>query len=196
MFSKHKETKDTLIKYKIILKDGGIFNGIMHNTTLYAVTEFAVLNVRLTDMDSVEIGILPDFRHETKIYNLLMKLSFGSDDDRRKAYEKLIRNNIGTIPIVRNYIDNQENKKQVIKDTKYTPENVLNGLMKKYNTDRNFTDKDVIYMHSNYKLGGILSVKKKRALLRFNKFTFSREAVRKIIILHAEKISENNKPLD
>jgi hypothetical protein len=175
------------IIYKIILKDGGVFNGSTENKKVYIITEFARLKIFLWDLDSVDIGILPDFDREKKIVKMLMRLSSESCRDKAclvSTYNKILALNIEALPVIRNYIENSEIKKPAnISDT-LTPENALQHLMIKYKTDRNFVDRDILYMHQSFKLGGIMTVKKKRALIRFDNFAFPREDIKKIIILH------------
>ena len=193
LFANANEVDSSKIVFKIKLKSGEIYNGSIDNKQIYVITEFARLSVSLWEIDSVEIGILPDFYREKKIVNMLDKLSSGNIESRRKIYNKIISLNIGALPIIRNYIDNQPPKvtvkpynSEILTDIR-TPENALQDLMHKYRIDRDFVDKDVLYMHQNYKIGGIITTKKKRAQIRFNNYIFPREDIMKIIILHKKE---------
>lgn len=183
---------DGQLKYKIILKDSGIFHGSTIDKKIYIVTAYARINLKLSEIDSVEIGILPYYLKEKKILSLLKQLDSDNKEKKEKAYKKLISMRIGALPVIRNYInkDTVRNRNTIVKSrmsaagNKYTPEEVLNELETKYKVNRDFIDRDIIYMHTNFKIGGIFTVRKKRALIKFGKFVFPRDEIKKIIFLH------------
>jgi len=185
--AKGNKVDSNKVIYKVILKEGGVFNGSTNNKEVYVITQYARLKIYIWDIDSVDIGILPDYDREKKIIKTLVHLSSGNIESKRNIYNKIISLNIGALPIIRNYVDNSGIKKSANPSDTLTPENALQHLMLKYRLDRNFVDRDIVYLHQSFKLGGILTVKKKRALIRFDNFAFSRDEIKKIIILHKRK---------
>jgi hypothetical protein len=170
------------LRFKIFLIDGGVFHGSTMNKKIYIVTEFARIKLRLSEVDSVEIGILPDYHKEKRILKLIKQLYTVNEEDKSRAYKKLISMNIGALPVIRNYI---------VKDTVHGPQstdhgqfnavNVLKELVTKYKVSKDFMDRDIVYMHSGFKMRGIFTLKKKRAFIKFGRFVFLREEMRKIV---------------
>lgn len=171
------------IKYKIILKNGESFLNSTPNLNIYLVSSFGRLRFGLAEFDSIEIGVLPDFKKEDKIIRILKGLEDKDKKIKDKSYEKILMMKISALPIIRNYLDYSGYNKNEFRD-KYCPVNVFEELLKKYNLERDFLDIDIVYLNQNFKLGGYVSVKKKRAILRFNKLIFPRDEVKKIILLH------------
>lgn len=184
LFHAYGQIDSSKVIYKVILKNGGVFNGSTDNKQLYVVTDYARLTIYLWDIDSVDFGILPDYSREMKIVKLLTKLNTGNKASKIFIYNKLLSSKIGALPIIRNYIKikPQANIHTDPSDM-LTPENLLKDLMHKYQVDSSFIDKDIICMQ-RFKIGGILFVKKRRALLKFDNFVFPRDEIKKLIVLH------------
>jgi hypothetical protein len=180
--------KNNPVKYHVILKDSITFNNAVNDRTIYLITEFARIKVMLSEIDSVEIGIIPDFHNEQKIINLLLALNSDNPEVRNNSFKKLKELNINALPIIRNYIEYAESKKISSYKYEYNPQSAFNELIQKYKVRRDFVDKDLIYLHDGFKLAGILSVKKSKAFLKLGSLKLQRENLNKIIILHETKL--------
>ena len=181
------------VKYKVFLRDSSTFIFSVSNRTVYLITEYARIKLILSDIDSIDIGIVPDFRNEQRIVNLLLKLNSDDTITRKSSFEKILKLNFSALPVIRNYIDYSADKNKPTDNDKYSQESALAELMKKYKVKRDFPERDIVYMNEGFRLGGFLSVKKKRSVIKFGKLILPREDVKKILILHEPGTSINNK---
>ena len=182
------------IRFNVIFKDGSIFHGSRKDKLAYIVTEYSEVKIKLSDIDTVEIGILPYYMKEDKIVRLLREIACNAPTDtaiKRRCYDKLISMKIGALPIIRKYIEDEtlfgiknDSADGNCMQCHYNAANVLKALIAKYKVSKNFMDKDIIYLHSGFKIGGIFTNKKRRALIKFGGFTFPREGVKRIIFFH------------
>jgi hypothetical protein len=172
------------IKYKIYLKDGGIFQGACNDKFVYIVTEYSTIKTQLSELDSIQVGILPYYLMENKINKYLMQLNSHENSARQKAYDNLISMPVGALPEIRRFIKTNPGTDNNNNEIKYTPQNIFNILTAKYKLNKDFMEMDLIYLNSNFKVGGIFSVRKRMALIKLGSYTIPRENIIKIIFLH------------
>jgi hypothetical protein len=183
-FAQIKNTDTINLRFDVIMRDGGVFHGaVPGDKTVYIVTEYARMKLTCEEIDSVETGILPAYSREKKIRRMLKEL--GSEDMKLKeeAYNRLMNEKAGALPVIRHYIKESGEKDTVSSKDKYTPVNVLKLLLAKFRLEGDFPERDIIYMNKNFRLGGVFTMKRRIDLIKFGRYEFERGDIKEIIFL-------------
>jgi len=166
---------------RITLRDGSVFNGSTNLPTVDLVTKYGKLTIPFASVSYIEVGITPDKADESKIIDLVSKLSNESVDVRKAAYEELIKKNVGAIPIISNYIYSE--KYQPSEATEYTVDGALSELKSKYEIDDNYSEEDIVSIDYQYIMGGTYSFKSIDLKTEFGTLAIPKDKMKKIEVI-------------
>jgi len=167
---------------RITLRDGSLFNGSTNLPTVDLVTKYGKLTIPFASVSYIEVGITPDKANESKIIDLISKLSNESIDIRKAAYEELIQKNVGAIPVISNYIYSE--KYQPVSFTEFTVDGALTELKGKYSIDDNFNEEDIISIDYQYLMGGTYSFKSIDLKTEFGTLAIPKDKMKKIEVIY------------
>lgn len=148
LFAQSKEK----VEFRLTLRDGNIVTGTTKVTGVSLVTDYGKLDIPIKNVSSVELGITPNKANADKITNSLKMLSNANEQIRSNAYNDLVKQDIGAIPIISDFIGNEKYEHSANVD--YTPEGALNELMATYNIKDGFSSKDIVSIDNEYTMGG------------------------------------------
>ncbi|MBP7497683.1 MAG: hypothetical protein KA792_08485 [Bacteroidales bacterium] len=168
----------TKLKYKLIFSNKDTLIGTTNNRTIYLLTDFAKLKFLLSEIDTVEFGIMPLFHKEKKINNLLFefennKLSY------KFVFNKISGFGVRVLPIVKSYFTNNNYQNKTLQN-----DSLMTELLNKYDIAKDFNDKDILSIYKQFKVAGYFSFNKNRILIKFKNTKINRNNLKKIIILH------------
>jgi hypothetical protein len=138
----------------------------------------------MSNFDSLEIGIMPDYYRERKIIKFLKSINGTNSERKEQLHEKFMSMKLGCLPVIRKYIEDSMAIKDLKQDDRIFLEKNYEELMLKFKVNRNFSERDIAYMSNKFRMSGIFTVKKKRAFIKLGGLIIPRQDIKKIIIIH------------
>lgn len=170
------------VEVKVTLRDGSIYNGTTIISNIELNTKYGKLVIPIADISYIEVGITADKANESKIIDLLSKLSNESVDIRKTAYEELLSKSVNTVPIVYNYIYSDKYQQSTFTD--YNCELLFDELTGKYSLSSNFNIEDILSVDYKYLVGGEYNFKLIDLKTEFGQLSIPKEKIQKIDIMY------------
>jgi len=162
-FQLNAQTGKDKIEFKLTLRDASVMTGTTNITSVSLQTLYGKLEVPIKNVTEIQFGIIPDEANRQKIYNLLKQLSNSAEDQRKAAYDELSKLDIKAIPIVSDFIMSQDYVPAAdgatVDVVENTPEMILSELKAKFNIEDDYSDKDIVTIDAEYKMGGTYTFK-------------------------------------
>jgi hypothetical protein len=178
------------IEFKLTMRDGNIMSGVSGITSVSLVTDYGKLEIPIKNVTSIEFGIAPDVANKAKIVNLLKQLSNSAEDQRKAAYDELEKLDIRAIPVVSDFMLSGDYTPS--ENTDYTPEMLLAELKSKYNVEDDYSDKDVVTIDFDYKMGGSYALKSISLKTEYGTLDIPKEKIKNVEVTY-ENMDESLK---
>jgi hypothetical protein len=178
------------IEFKLTMRDGNIMSGVSGITSVSLVTDYGKLEIPVKNVTSIEFGIAPDAANKSKIENLLKQLSNSAEDQRKAAYDELEKLDIRAIPVISDFMLSGDYTPS--DNTDYTPEILLSEMKAKYNVEEDYSDKDVVTIDYDYKMGGSYALKSINLKTEFGTLDIPKERIKNVEVTY-ENMDESLK---
>lgn len=187
VFAQSKEK----VEFRLTLRDGNIVTGSTKVASVSLITDYGKLDIPIKNVSSIEMGITPNKVNIDKITNSLKLLSDANEQVRSNAYSDLVKQDIGAIPIISDYIGNEKYEPSANND--YTPEGAMNELMTTYNIKDGFATKDVVSIDNEYTMGGSYSFTTINLVTEFGTLDIPRNKIERIEVIFTGADNDGDK---
>jgi len=178
------------IEFKLTMRDGNIMSGVSGIASVSLVTDYGKLEIPIKNVTSIEFGIAPDIANKAKIENLLKQLSNTAEDQRKSAYDELEKLDIRAIPVISDFMLSSDYTPS--ENTDYTPEMLLAELKSKYNVEDDYSDKDIVTIDFDYKMGGSYALKSISLKTEYGNLDIPKEKIKNVEVTY-ENMDESLK---
>ncbi len=176
------------IEFKISMRDGSVLNGSASIPTVLLLTEYGNLNIPIKNISSIEFGITPDKSIKQKVNSLLIQLNTADKEKNNLAYKELIKLPINAIPLIEEFVTNNEEKP--VEGIENTAESVLNEIKAKNNILDVYSDKDIVTIDFDYKMGGVYSLKEISLTTEYGQLTIPKDKIKKVEVTYSSSDNE------
>ena len=168
---------------RVSLRDGSVFSGktMMGNVTL--VTDYGKLEIPLSHVTSIDLGISPDRTNETKIISLIKQMGNSDASMRKSAYEELTKMGVGSVPVISGFIYSE--KYIPAEYTDFTPESALNELRSTLHIDDQTPEEDVVTIDGQYSMGGRYDFKKLDLKTEYGVLSLPKDKIIRLDVLYS-----------
>jgi hypothetical protein len=164
------------------LHDGNIIRGVANVNDIELITPYGKLNIPVTKVNHIEVGIGRDNVVMEKARSLIKILAAGSSDETRKsAFTDLVKLGIKAIPAINDFYADPKN---ISDDNNYTGEYTLDNALAEIKATANLGNdtpmEDIITMENNYTMGGTYNFGKMDVKTEYGNLSVPKEKIRSI----------------
>jgi hypothetical protein len=164
------------------LHDGNIIRGVATVSDIDLVTPYGKLNIPVTKVSHIEVGIGRDNAVMEKARNFIKILAASSSDETRKsAFNDLVRLGIKSIPAINEFYADPKN---ISDDNTYTGEYTLDNALAEIKANGNLGNdtpmEDIITMENNYTMGGTYNFSRMDVKTEYGNLSVPKEKIRSI----------------
>jgi hypothetical protein len=166
------------------LLDGNVIKGTTSLADIELVTAFGKLQIPISKVSHIEIGIGKDNSVSEKVKSNLKILSTSTVDDTRKgAYNDLVKVGIKAIPFIQDFYNDPKNVSG--EDTytgEYTIDNALSEIQSSSNISGDLPKEDILTIDNIYVMGGNYNFTKLDIKTEYGNLSVPKEKIKTIDI--------------
>ncbi|MGZ3900241.1 MAG: hypothetical protein ACXVNQ_07685 [Bacteroidia bacterium] len=164
------------------LLDGNIIKGTATVNDIELITAYGKLNIPVSKISHIEVGIGRDNVVTEKAKSHLKILATSNSDDTRKgAYTDLVKLGIKAIPAINDFFNDPKNISDESTYTgEYTIDNALSEIKSSANLNHDAPMEDVLTMDNNYTMGGSYNFTKMDIKTEYGNLSIPKEKIKSI----------------
>jgi hypothetical protein len=164
------------------LHDGNIIRGVATVSDIELVTPYGKLNIPVTRVSHIEVGIGRDNAVMEKARSFIKILAAsGSDEMRKGAFTDLVKLGIKAIPAINDFYADPKN---ISDDNTYSGEYTLDNALAEIKAAGNLANdtpmEDIITMENNYTMGGTYNFSKMDVKTEYGNLSVPKEKIKSI----------------
>ena len=164
------------------LHDGNIIKGIAQVSDVELTTAYGKLNIPVTKVSHIEVGIGRDNSIIEKARSFIKLISTATTDEARKgAYADLVKLGLKAVPAVNDFFNDPKNMSE---ENPYTGELSIENALTEINSNAGINGdipiEDVITMENNYTMGGTYNFVKLDVKTEYGNLSVPKEKIKSI----------------
>jgi hypothetical protein len=164
------------------LHDGNLIKGVAQVSDVELITAYGKLNIPVTKVSHIEVGIGRDNAVIEKAKSFLKILATATTDDARKgAYADLVKLGIKAVPAFNDFFNDPKNMSEENPYTgEFSIENALTDINSAAGINSEIPIEDVITMENNYTMGGTYNFVKLDVKTEYGNLSVPKEKIKSI----------------
>jgi hypothetical protein len=173
-----------LAEVSLDLLDGNVIKGTTSLSDIELVTAFGKLQIPISKVSHIEIGIGKDNSVSEKVKSNLKILSTSNVDETRKgAYIELVKQGIKAIPFIQDFLNDPKNVSSEESYTgEFTIDNALSEIQVSSNISGDLPKEDILTIDNIYLMGGNYNFTKLDIKTEYGSLSVPKEKIKTIDI--------------
>lgn len=175
------------VDVRLSLRDGSTISGTTAMNDVLLKTGYGQLNVPISHVSTIEVGIGKEKAVSDKALQSLKVLNAnGSDDTKKGAYEDLVKLGPKAIAAINDFQDDPKNAREEALSGEYTIDNALSEIRGYYQIDEATRIDDVVTIDNDYTMGGTYEFSKLDVKTQYGNLSIPKDKIRSIEVSYSE----------
>jgi hypothetical protein len=180
------------VEVKINLRDGNLISGTTNLSDIVLKTNYGQLTIPIQKVSVITFGVGKDKAVNDKASMYLKVLnSASSDENKKSAYQDLIKLGIKAISSIYEFQSDPKNLSESSINAEFNIDNALSELVSNYNVSDDYKIEDVILIENEYNIGGVYDLQKLDIKTEFGVLSIPKDKIKFAEITYIEPNSSN-----
>lgn len=128
--------------FTVKMRNGDVITGMTEISSISFKTAYGDLAMPIRDVSAITLGINTTGVDKNQVRDLLDKVQNGALNEASSAFDRLLKMEVGIVPVVKEYLSSATYKKRENSD--FSVDLLYDVLLSRYNLPKNFHTKDLL----------------------------------------------------